>query len=47
MRNASIWTAAVLSAALVTVAGPAGEASAAPRPSFLVPRNGAAVGARF
>ncbi|WP_327319712.1 right-handed parallel beta-helix repeat-containing protein [Streptomyces sp. NBC_01235] len=39
MRNASIWTVAVLSAALVTVSGPAGEASAAPR-TLVVATNG-------
>jgi hypothetical protein len=39
MRNTSIWTAAMVSAALVAVAGPAGEASAAPR-TLVVATNG-------
>ncbi|MGW2830834.1 hypothetical protein [Streptomyces sp. NPDC001286] len=42
--NTAISTAAVVSAALTAASGTAGEASA---PSFLVPRNGADIGARF
>ena len=38
-RNAAIWTAAVVSAALVTGLGTAGEASAAPKTLVVAPNG--------